>query len=236
MAGSRYCSCNTIERGLDVGIEIPPVVWIGTGLLAFTAGVVNAVGYLGYEQHAFSHMTGTISLASMGAGQARWNVVQQLLSIVLGFVAGSYLAGLLLRERDLSYVYVWLLAAEAVCLLASGFLLASGNALGACLAAAGCGVQNAMTSFYSGSAIRTTHLTGFFTDLGLVLGQATRGGSWPRRRVSMWLLVLVAFGGGGVVATVLFDDMGFFTLALPAAIAGACAAGLALHLSRSRRR
>lgn len=89
-----------------------------------------------------------------------------------------------------------LLAVEAMLFIAAAALLAGENAFGACFAAAGCGLQNAMTSFYSGSSIRSTHLTGFFTDFGLVLGQVCRGHPVPRRRLAMWALVLFGFSTG----------------------------------------
>jgi uncharacterized membrane protein YoaK (UPF0700 family) len=36
------------------------------------------------------------------------------------------------------------------------------------------GMQNAMVSMISGSVVRTTHLTGMFTDLGIELAEANR--------------------------------------------------------------
>ncbi|OEZ02431.1 MULTISPECIES: YoaK family protein [Stenotrophomonas] len=219
-----------------MGIDVPRIVWVGTGLLAFAAGVVNAVGYLGYEHQAFSHMTGTVSLQSIALEGSNWGAAQQLLAVVAGFVAGSFGAGMLLRDRSLSAAYVALLAAEAALFAVAAALLAGGNASGACLAAAGCGMQNAMTSFYSGSAIRTTHLTGFFTDFGLVLGQVCRGNPAPRRRLGMWGLVLLGFSTGGMVAAIAFHHLGFLTLLLPSATAALCGFGLWLHLHRAKLR
>ena len=37
------------------------------------------------------------------------------------------------------------------------------------------GIQNGMTSMYSANLIRTTHLTGTSTDIGLIIGQMLRG-------------------------------------------------------------
>lgn len=219
-----------------MGIEVPRVVWVGTGLLAFAAGVVNAVGYLGYEHQAFSHMTGTITLQSIAIIEQRWGHAQQLLAVILSFLLGSFASGVLLRDRGLSYVYVGLLIAEAACFSAATVLLMRSNVFGACFAAAGCGLQNAMTSFYSESAIRSTHLTGFFTDLGLVLGQACRGHPLPPRRLAMWMLVLIGFSVGGLVAVAAFDQLGFLTLGIPAAISCLCALGLAIYLTTAHRR
>ncbi len=219
-----------------MGIEVPRIVWVGTGLLAFAAGVVNAVGYLGYEHQAFSHMTGTVTLQSIALEGRNWDAAQQLLVVVAGFVAGSFGVGTLLRDRSLSAAYVALLVVEAAFFAVAAALLAGGTGFGACFAAAGCGMQNAMTSFYSGSAIRSTHLTGFFTDFGLVLGQICRGNPAPRRRLGMWGLVLVGFSVGGMVAAMAFHRLGFLTLLLPSVTAALCALGLWLHLHRAKLR
>lgn len=215
-----------------MGIEVPRIVWVGTGLLAFAAGVVNAVGYLGYEHQAFSHMTGTVTLQSIAIEGRNWSTAQQLLAVTASFVVGSFAAGFLLRDRRLSPGYVGLLAVEAGFFTVAAALLSAGNAFGACFAAAGCGLQNAMTSLYSGSAIRSTHLTGFFTDFGLVIGQICRGNPVPRRRLGMWGLVLLSFSSGGIVAATAFHRLGFLTLLLPSATAAVCALGLWIHLRR----
>lgn len=49
------------------------------------------------------------------------------------------------------------------------------------LATYSCGLQNSMTSKYSGNAVRTTHLTGASTDFGIALGHILKG-----RRDEWW--------------------------------------------------
>merc|ERR1719401_2306355 len=68
-------------------------------------------------------------------------------------------------------------------------------------AAAANGVQNGMTSMYSANLIRTTHLTGTSTDIGLIFGQMLRGNwknFWKFKVLvglasSFWLGGLVSF-------------------------------------------
>ena len=55
-------------------------------------------------------------------------------------------------------------------------LLNKDNINGECFAAFACGLQNALTTSYSGAVVRTTHLSGIITDIGNVLGMACRGG------------------------------------------------------------
>ena len=47
-------------------------VWIGAAALACVAGMVNVVGFLGFEHQAITHLTGTTSLlgAALVSGDA----------------------------------------------------------------------------------------------------------------------------------------------------------------------
>jgi uncharacterized membrane protein YoaK (UPF0700 family) len=50
-----------------------------------------------------------------------------------------------------------------------------------------CGMQNAMTTRYSGAVLRTTHLTGMVTDVGLLIGHMARS---DRDFHDLWKLTL----------------------------------------------
>ena len=55
-----------------MGVALPRWVWVGAGALACVAGMVNAVGFLGFEHQAVTHLTGTTTLfgiAVRGAGR-----------------------------------------------------------------------------------------------------------------------------------------------------------------------
>ena len=67
-------------------------------------------------------------------------------------------------------------------------------AMGALLAAMACGLQNAMATTFSGAAIRTSHLSGMFTDLGIGIGHALRGLPLQKRRLLLCLLIPIIPG------------------------------------------
>jgi uncharacterized membrane protein YoaK (UPF0700 family) len=60
-----------------------------------------------------------------------------------------------------------------------------------------CGLQNAMTSSYCGLMIRTTHVTGMVTDLGVMLGHWLRHGQIEWWKWCFLSLVFLSFGTGG---------------------------------------
>jgi uncharacterized membrane protein YoaK (UPF0700 family) len=68
-------------------------------------------------------------------------------------------------------------------------------------AACATGLQNAMASAYSGAVVRTTHVSGMFTDLGIYLGHALRGLPINMKRLQLSFLVISGFLCGGIFGT-----------------------------------
>ena len=80
------------------------------------------------------------------------------------------------------------------------------------------GVQNAMVSHYKGTIIRTTHLSGVLTDLGLSLGYKLRGLEVESRRTILHLLILIGFLIGGVLASCIYPYLKLNAFLIPAAL------------------
>lgn len=92
-----------------------------------------------------------------------------------------------------------------------------------------------MVTTYSGAVVRTTHLSGMFTDLGIGLGHLLRGLPLPMRRLTLSGLIIGGFLCGGVVGTWGFRAFGYHALALPAALTGATGIGYVVHRYRALR-
>jgi len=80
------------------------------------------------------------------------------------------------------------------------------------------GVQNAMVSHYKGAIIRTTHLSGVLTDLGLAMGYRLRGLEVESRRVVLHLLILLGFLSGGILASWLYPYLKLNAFLIPAVL------------------
>ena len=78
------------------------------------------------------------------------------------------------------------------------------------------GVQNAMISHYKGTIIRTTHLSGVLTDLGLALGYRLRGLNVDRRRIILHLVILFGFFLGRLVASMIYPYLKLNSFLVPA--------------------
>lgn len=205
--------------------RLPPWVEVGAFLLAFLAGSVNAVGLLGFSHQSVSHLTGTSSLLGLALADLALNNALHLLFTLLSFLAGAALSGMLITSTALKlgrhYGFSQLI--EAGLLTLAMLSLQQGSDLGVYLASMACGLQNAMVTTYSGSIIRTTHLSGVFTDLGIMLGNWLRGIALDSRRLLLFLLLIGGFICGGVVGTVLFRWLHFVALMVPATLAASLA-------------
>lgn len=212
-----------------MGVQLPRWVWVGAGSLACVAGMVNVVGYLGFEHQAVTHLTGTTSLlgAAIVAGDER--AAGQLLGVAVAFTVGAALSGMIIQDSTLRLGrrYGVTLTIESILLFAAMFLFKQHQAAGALLAAMACGLQNAMATTFSGAVVRTTHLSGMFTDLGIALGHLLRGMALPRRRLALSGLIISSFFSGGIVGAGLYRHLGYDALAVPAVVTGLVGIGYA---------
>ncbi len=67
--------------------RLPRWIWVGGAWLAFAAGMINAVGLLGTEHRAVTHLTGAASL-SVAFALRDLSLGLHLAFIVLAFVLG----------------------------------------------------------------------------------------------------------------------------------------------------
>ena len=197
-------------------------VWIGAAALACVAGMVNVVGYLGFEHQAITHLTGTTSLLGAALAQGNLRSVLQLAGMLLAFMLGAVLSGLLIKDSvlQLGRRYGVALAFEAALLVLAVPLFEQGYFAGPLLAAVAIGLQNAMATTYSGAIIRTSHVSGMFTDLGISIGHALRGLPVDHRRLSLCLVIISAFLAGGVIGALLYGQWQYKALYLPAVLTG----------------
>jgi len=215
--------------------RLPAGVWLGAASLAMVAGMVNVVGYLGFEHQAITHLTGTTTL--LGAAIARGDTRSEmhLLLVILSFLGGAVLSGVIIQDSTLKLGrrYGVALAIESALLLVAVPLFEQQQIAGAAFAAMAIGLQNAMTATYSGALVRTSHLTGMLTDLGVFLGHRLRGVPCETRRLWLCLSIIGGFLAGAVIGAMLFPHFGYRALYLPAGLTGIT--GVAYALYRHRR-
>ncbi len=197
-------------------------------MLAFNAGAINAGGFLVVAMYT-SHMTGFASLLADNLVLGNVKLALAASGTLLAFITGAAVTAVQVnwaRHKGLRSEYALTLLLEAVLLLAFGLIGATLNRqtpfavpLTVLVLAFTMGLQNALVSKISSSEIRTTHMTGIVTDIGIELGKAfywNRSASLtqPRVRANRGKLRLLstllgAFVAGGVVGAAGFKFVGF---------------------------
>ncbi|RUT30296.1 DUF1275 domain-containing protein [Arsenicitalea aurantiaca] len=200
-------------------------------VLTFVAGAVNAGGFLAIGWYT-SHMTGIVSLAADSLVLGALDLVWPALLAVLAFIAGAASSAVLVnwgRRNRRSRQYAYPILFEAALLLGFGGLAAVlgpdgpfGPLIGVlCFIM---GLQNATVTKLSGARIRTTHLTGMITDIGIEIGkalyrEARDDPAHPvradREKLKLLLGLVSAFFLGGLSGAIGFSVLGFpFTIPL----------------------
>ena len=198
--------------------KLPGWVWGMSWVMAVLAGMINVTGVLGFAHEAVTHLTGvTTQLGAALAGGDRGGALH-LAGILGSLVAGATLCGLIVGESTLAgrgrYAVVFLV--ESGLLVGAVPLLDGHRALGVFLTCGATGMQNAMVTAFTGSVVRATHLSGLFTDLGLLLGQLLRGLPPQARRWRLCVTVISGFLMGAVVGAWCFAAWSYHTLLIPA--------------------
>lgn len=197
-------------------------------MLAFNAGAINAGGFLVVHMYT-SHMTGFASLLADNLVLGNMKLVLGALGALLAFTCGAAFTALQVnwaRQHGLRSEYALPLLVEAVLLLVFGLMGATlgrqtpfAVPLTVLVLSFTMGLQNALVSKISSSQIRTTHMTGIVTDIGIELGKLlywNRMPGGPESRVRANLLklrlfcsLLGSFVVGGIVGAAGFKYVGF---------------------------
>lgn len=215
--------------------KLPRWVEYGAFILALNAGFINSIGLLDFEHQAVSHLSGTATLIGTELVSSPTSIFH-LLGIVLSFVLGAGLSGVLLAGSSLKLGrhYDTLLFIEACFLLLAIFFLDQQSLVGHYFASAACGLQNALATKYSGAVIRTTHMTGIFTDLGIMMGAVIRGRSLDRRKALLFLLIILGFIFGATLGSLSFQELYVSALVFPSLICAFLAISYRVYRIRAR--
>lgn len=216
---------------------------IVAGSLAAIGGFVNAGGFVLIGSFT-SHVTG--SVGRLGNDLARGQTSAAVLALLLigFFFIGAFVSSIILESTPgpIARGYGYALLSEGA--LLGAFVVVAGMSqtkhkhlldAQAALLCMAMGMQNSMITRLSGAVIRTTHLTGVVTDLGIEVARWYR---WHRRkltmlpvllpgrtpaerppmgRISLLMTIFFTFVAGGIAGAVLTVNISRWALAVPTA-------------------
>jgi uncharacterized membrane protein YoaK (UPF0700 family) len=223
--------------------------------LAFVAGAINAGGFLAVQQYT-SHVTGMVSSMADNLVLGRIGLVVDAVVAVIAFLLGAMTSAMLVnfaRRHDLHAQYALPLVLEAMLILVFGLagaqlarfegLLVPFTVVLLCFIM---GLQNAVVTKLSGGVVRTTHMTGVVTDLGIELGKRAY---WnrdrhrshrvlaDRARIAVLGGLLGSFVAGALVGAFAFATVGYvFTVPIALLLLALAAVPLLDDLGLIRRR
>ncbi|MDQ7746770.1 YoaK family protein [Hydrogenophaga pseudoflava] len=207
---------------------------LGT-VLAFVAGAANAGGFLAVGQYT-SHMTGMLSALADNLVLGQFVLVGAGVVSVLAFVLGAMSTAWIVNwgmRLQLRSAYGLPLLLEAVLLLVFGLFGAVMSLwhtvflpVTVVLLCYIMGLQNAVITKISQARIRTTHVTGLVTDLGIELGKLLYVNRHPdmqpvradRERLRVHAQLIFSFLSGGIAGALGFKHLGYVST-LPLALA-----------------
>jgi len=198
-------------------------------LLCLNAGFINAAGFLAFSVLT-TNVTGHAALLAVNIASMNFRSTRMVALWLFLFLAGAFLSSFYISAvgRNKTFAYTMPIVFIIVILL---FVAIFGHHYNHTLPETeyfagsllfSMGIQNAMVSMISGSVVRTTHLTGMFTDLGIDLSEAVHSfktlNAVVKRRIALRLAIIISFLSGGILGSLIFVQAGFFAFYAPVSI------------------
>ena len=188
-------------------------------ILSFVAGIVNITGFLSLK-HLTTNVTGHFALFINDIANFEFWKGTIYFLYIFSFLFGSFLSSFLIeifRENKKLNVFVLPTIIESFILIAIAIFsnvseITYPNLI-ACLLLFAMGMQNSYVTKISNTIVRTTHLTGLFTDLGIEISQLFFPKSHPNRAdlkstIKLHVFIILFFFAGGLVAGFLYSKVG----------------------------
>lgn len=179
------------------------VVLLGGLCLSMIAGYVNTLMIV-LGAPPVTHLTGSITRLSADLGREELGDAITVAVLILSFVCGAAVAGVLIGSSNLRLGrrYGLAIVIESALLAIAALTLPHSLRTATIFAASAAGLQNAMASSYRSLIIRTTHLTGVLTDIGFSIGRLISGKQRPGWSLLLLGSIVVAFVIGGVLGAI----------------------------------
>lgn len=185
-------------------------------ILSFVAGIVNVTGFLEFRQLT-TNVTGHFALFIYDVAEFEFWKGTIYFLYIFSFLFGSFISSLLIekyRDNKKLNVFVFPTIIECLILVSIPIIyrssLISSPDLIVCFLLFAMGLQNSFVTKISNAIVRTTHLTGLFTDLGIELSQLFFSRAHPHQnkikatiKLRVYIISFFFFGGllGGFLYT-----------------------------------
>ncbi len=222
-----HCRVDDFYRARNVAL------WM---LLALKGGYLNAAGFLATGKFV-SHVTGFGTQMGVSLAHEEYFFGGELLIIPMAFILGSSVPAWMLERNYSEHGAPKYYQVQFLITLALGVLLLLGTSgsfgpfnlwtddldeislIG--LLCFICGMKNGLSTWSTYGKIRTTHLTGLSTDIGLHLPKFFRSSNVPsrfpeKRRVNtVRIMTFISFSSGSLGAAFVFPSLEYSGFVFP---------------------
>ncbi|MTG98402.1 MULTISPECIES: YoaK family protein [Myroides] len=193
-------------------------------LLSFVGGIVNVCGFLALKLMT-TNVTGYLSNFAQEFLSFNRTAILKSVLLLVSFFLGSFISHVILQVQKLLWNKVYFtvpLILEAI--LLGGVAYLEGDILSqypmkiAYVLLFAMGLQNSLVTFISKAVVRTTHITGIVTDLGIETARLIfySKNTAVRRvlfsHIGLKVAIVFSFGLGGIIAAYCFQYLHLRTL------------------------
>lgn len=218
----KFNNSRTIKENIQLG-----------SLTAFSAGMVNVTSVIIFFAFT-SNVTGHYAILAEEVSKGNWYQAAVVFAWIFMFFAGNFCSNLIIINFNRTNTYAAHaapLTIEIICLLVVGTYgqffyketLNETEILVALMLFA-MGIQNGLTASISNFSVKTTHLTGLTTDLGLLTSMFTkkeyRENKSLRARASVLFAIATSYLSGGIFAGIVYQQIGFMVFYIASLVIG----------------
>lgn len=199
-------------------------------LLSFVGGLVNVSGFLALSLMT-TNVTGYLSLFVQEVLTLQWMSMFKVALLLLSFFLGAFFSHVILQLQKVIWNKIFFtipLLLEATILIVVAYLsidtIKAYPLRIAYVLLFSMGLQNSLVTFISRAVIRTTHVTGIATDLGIEFAkllfyfQKSEVRKVLFSHIGLKLAIITAFGVGGLCSALTFDLLHLKTLYIAAIV------------------
>lgn len=188
-------------------------------VLSLVAGIVNVTGFLAFKQLT-TNVTGHFALFIYDLANFEFWKGTVYFLYIFSFLFGSFSSSFLIeRYRQNRQLNIFVVPTIIECLILTsiglfGSIIESRSPdLIVCLLLFAMGLQNSFVTQISNAVVRTTHLTGLFTDLGIDISQLFFPKVHPNRtkiksKIKLRIYIISFFFAGGLTGGYFYSKLG----------------------------
>lgn len=195
-------------------------IYLAAILLPFNGGYINGATLMSFLHNSVGYVTGNLVFAGSALSLNEYTLFLHFILLFFCFLFGATISGLIIRSEfyNKDYRYGANLSLQLILTLIALLLLLHHHNEGGYFLAVTMGLQNAMTTHYGTALIRTTHMTGTTTDLGILIAHYLQGKAIQFWKLNLYIILIVCFFLGALLGGYFYSQFQAYGLFVSIAI------------------